>query len=220
MPPYYPHTSRLLQKRWTNADGEKVGLWMSLGILVAFIFFTIILSGTNIVLGKPMARLRRFEDEKAVKDDRVEALTQKVEQLERTARENEVALRTANTEAREANGKLDLQRALVAEKDLRITDLTRQADDKTQQLRTRIAELGESRVQFGNQRDEARVLQREKDAAEARCAEKETEIQLLRAQLTHAIQMQAAMVCPVCSSRDGAVSNGSEEAAAASETHL
>ena len=191
----------MLQKRWSNADGEKVGLWMALGILVSFILFTFILGGTNYVLGKPLARLRRFEDDKAVRDERIDILTKQVTQLERRGRENETALRSANTEARDAKEKLDIQRALVAEKDLRIADLTRQANDKDQLLRVRSAELDEAKLQFGTQRDETKALQRDKDAVEARCAEKETEIQLLRAQLTHAIQLQASLVCPACSSK-------------------
>ena len=140
-----------LQRRWSNADGEKVGLWMSFGILTAFIFFTLLLGTLNIHLGKPIAKLRVLEDEKAVRENRVETLTQEADELRgqiaRKTEENETAVRTRDN----AERTYTTQRQLVQQQNDRIANLVRERDEKAEELRQRAAELAASRL-FGTER--------------------------------------------------------------------
>jgi chromosome segregation ATPase len=150
MAPISQHT-HTFQRRWSNADGEKVGLWISLGIIITIILFTVLLGSLNIYLGKPLSKVREFEDEQAVRDNRAEALAQELEevrnQLARKSEEYEAALR--EKEGVERN--FDTQRQLVQQQNDRIANLTRAGDEKADELRQRTTELAESRL-FGTER--------------------------------------------------------------------
>ena len=124
---------------------------MSFGIIIAIIFFTILLGTLNIYLGKPIAKLRGFEDEKAVRDNRVETLTQEADnlrtQLARKTEESEAAITAKEGAERSYN----TQQQLVQQQNERITALIRERDEKVEELRQRTTELAESRL-FGTEK--------------------------------------------------------------------
>ena len=130
-----------LQRRWSNADGEKIGLWISLGVIITIILFTVLLGSLNIYLGKPISKLRGFEANQASNDTRAETLTHELDdvrtQLEQKKEETQVVVKLKDG----AERSFDTQRQLVQQQNDRIASLVRERDEKA-------AELTESR-QFG-----------------------------------------------------------------------
>lgn len=150
MAPIHENT-KMLQRRWSNADGEKVGLWISFGIIITIIFFTALLGTLNIYLGKPISKLHQFEDEQAVRDTRADTLAQEIEnlrnQLAQKTEESETATRDRESAERVAttvNQNFETQQQLVQQQNDRITGLIRERDEK-------IEELTESR-RFGTEK--------------------------------------------------------------------
>ncbi|KAJ9602753.1 hypothetical protein H2200_012533 [Cladophialophora chaetospira] len=147
MAPIAEHTHPL-QRRWSNADGEKVGLWISFGIIITIVLFTVLLGSLNIYLGKPISKLRGFEDEQATRDNRAETLIHELEEvrgeLGRKTEESQAAAKDKDG----AERSFETQRQLVQQQNDRIASLIRERDEKAEELRQRTTELVESR-QFG-----------------------------------------------------------------------
>ncbi len=123
-----------LQRRWSNADGEKVGLWISFGIIITFVLFTVFLGSLNIYLGKPISKLRGFEADQAVQADRAETLTHELEDLRtqfaRKTEESQAAVEIKDGVERS----FDTQRQLVQQQNDRMASLTRERDEKAAEL--------------------------------------------------------------------------------------
>ncbi|ETI21598.1 hypothetical protein G647_07945 [Cladophialophora carrionii CBS 160.54] len=186
--PQHPH---VFQRRWSNADGEKVGLWISFGIIIAIILFTVLLGSLNIYLGKPISKIRELEDEQAVRDNRAETLARELEdvrsQLARKSEVCESALRTK--EGAERN--FDIQRQLVLQQNDRIANLTRARDEKADEVRQRSTELAESRL-FGTERaTETTNLRNELRDVEAERTRLDRECDRLKMQLSFATEQIA-----------------------------
>ncbi|OCT45305.1 hypothetical protein CLCR_06328 [Cladophialophora carrionii] len=186
--PQHPH---MFQRRWSNADGEKVGLWISFGIIIAIILFTVLSGSLNIYLGKPISKIRELEDEQAARDNRAETLARELEgvrsQLARKSEVCEIALRTK--EGAERN--FDIQRQLVLQQNDRIANLIRARDEKADEVRQRTTELAESRL-FGTERaTETTNLRNELRDVEAERTRLDRECDRLKMQLTFATEQIA-----------------------------
>jgi hypothetical protein len=144
----HPHQ---LQRRWTNADGEKVGLWISLGIIITIILFIILLGTLNISMGKPLSKLREFEKDKSTRDTRAETLTAELADLRTQLATKTEECETAKRNNAGADRMFATQQQLAAQLNERIASLNRERDEKVEELRVRTVELAESRL-FGTER--------------------------------------------------------------------
>ncbi len=196
MAPVVEHT-HMLQRRWSNADGEKVGLWISFGIIITIILFTVLLGSLNIYLGKPISKLRGFENDQANRDNRAETLTHELDdirtQLERKTEESQLAVKDKDG----AERSFDTQRQLVQQQNDRIASLVRERDEKANELRQRTTELAESRqfatekaTENNNMRNNLRDVEAERTRSVRECDR-------LRMQLNFANE-QLARHCRKC----------------------
>jgi chromosome segregation ATPase len=183
--------SKVLQRRWSNADGEKVWLWISFGIIITIILFTVLFGTLNICLGKPIAKLRDLEADQAKKGNRVETLTLELEGLRsRFARQTQES-DGAKRDKASAERNLNTQREVVQQQNERITGLTQERDEKASELRQRTTELAEAR-QYGTEKaTEANTLKSNLRDVEAERARLERECDRVKMQLSFATEQMA-----------------------------
>ena len=193
MVPRSQHYNSSVERRWTNADGEKVFLWISLGSIITIILFTILLGTLNLYLGKPIAKVREFEDEKAVRDTRADTLTRELEDL-RTQLARETEEREAAVKAKEAAERgFNTQTELVQQQNDRIRELNRERDDRAEEVRQRVIELVESRLFATERATETTNLRNNLQGAEAEKTRLERECDRLRMQLNFANEQVARL---------------------------
>ncbi|OCK99464.1 uncharacterized protein K441DRAFT_215967 [Cenococcum geophilum 1.58] len=165
----------VLQRRWTDADGEKVGLWLACGILLSICFFAILLAAFNLFLNNPLRRYRVLRKKEKDKDRRISTLTSKVDDLNKTISQSEREVRNERGRVQQTmdamgNYRRDIadKNIIIAQKEGRIAGLlpfeeeanrlrpaVGQKDDQIRDLRHQLDQMTQDRDQEQRAKEES-----------------------------------------------------------------
>lgn len=165
----------VLQRRWTDADGEKVGLWLACGILLSICFFAIVLAAFNLFLKNPLRRYQVLRQKEKDKDRQISTLTSKVDDLNKIISQSEREVlnergRVQQTMDAMGNYRRDIadKNIIIAQKEGRIAGLlpfeeeanrlrpaVGQKDDRIRDLRHQLDQMTQNRDQEQRAKEES-----------------------------------------------------------------
>jgi len=165
----------VLQRRWTDADGEKVGLWLACGIFLSICFFAILLAAFNLFLKNPLRRYRVLRQKEKKKDRQISTLTSKVDDLNKTISQSEREVRNERGRVQQTmdamgNYRRDIadKNIIIAQKEGRIAGLlpfeeeanrlrpaVGQKDDQIRDLRHQLDQMTQDRDQEQRAKEES-----------------------------------------------------------------
>lgn len=151
--PALPVHTQTIHRRWTDADGEKVGLWMALGIIVTIIFFTLLLGAYNFILGNPFLKVNKLKQDFDAKRIEADDLEREVNQLKTSLQQTRNTLRT--TTSQKDNAEAEERRLREGIETLRndYELLRREHSDSVQEAESKETELVTLRRRVGDQQD-------------------------------------------------------------------
>ncbi|KAH8702868.1 hypothetical protein GQ44DRAFT_732670 [Phaeosphaeriaceae sp. PMI808] len=130
-----------IEHRRTDADGEKVGLWLACGIFLSICFFTLLLAAFNLFLKNPLRQYRVLKQGEGEKNQTITELRNEVGALKETVVENQVRADAALREVTTIGGYYEtLQRANAADAESYHENIA-EKDHIIAQRQERIAEL-------------------------------------------------------------------------------
>jgi len=127
-------------KRWSNADGAKVGLWLMVGVVISLIVFTLAGLALNLAKKFPLRRLEKLEEEKERLEKEVERLKGAEEELRQSVATKDVQIGIHAADVTRTRQQIEQQAVQLRQRQDEISRLSN-LEDEANRLRPRVGEL-------------------------------------------------------------------------------